>query len=59
MRQTVKRMPPPTGAQILAVKKGLQLYVAAVRQDWCRRHGQLSVEERGRRLDAGREGGTP
>lgn len=50
--QTVKRMPPPTEAQILAVKKAAQQYVAAVRHDHFCRPRPLTVEERMRVLDS-------
>lgn len=53
MKQTTRRMPPATEAQRIAVKKGLQLYVAAMRLDIFRRSRPLSPEKRGRVLDAG------
>lgn len=52
MRQTVRRMPPATEAQRIAVKKAIQKCYWAVRQDIFRRPRPLSGEERMRVLDA-------
>lgn len=52
MKQTAKRMPPATEAQRIAVRKGLQKCLWAMRYDYLRRPKSLSAEERGRVLDA-------
>lgn len=59
MKQRVTRMPPATEDQRIAVRKALQKYVQAVREDRFRRPRPLSGEKRGRVLDApaGREEG--